>query len=299
MSEKTFRSNPPKRVIIDGVTVDFKKTYSDRPSGLYHPRTDGKYQALYPSIYSLELPSKYAYTKIYNFYAEEYLENRRLLTGNVWGFYLYLTSLRNRGYYLSIKGNGKTGEEEVRGLAQVYGISRRTAIDHLDHLEDCMLIHRVRRLDLQGMPNEIVIHLPKTPEELDRDGYHDWIVKRIKENATKSRRDGARVSGTSESGQNFNYVDRTVDGQSFDYGMIRRAFGQQALRFADWALMWFEKNWHFLRAEKRSFDHDVRKDLELELNGWGIYDRQRRHECFTAFGVFRKVYCPLDTELFA
>jgi hypothetical protein len=301
MSEPTgFQKFPPKRAR----GVQFERLYHRSGGLVIKDSESGKYCAKFPSVYSTELPNQYAYAKLWDHFSECYFEGQDgrsgfepLISWRQYSLYNYLTSLSNRGYYVSIKGR-KNDDGQVIGLAALTGIRRPWLIDDLDHLEDCLLIHRVRRLDLHGQPNEIVIHTPFTPQQL-RDGKYDLIRDRIARRATKQRREQAKVRGEKD-GQPFAYVTRnTAPGFWFDYNYFRSTFGEQSQRFADFALRFFRKNFHYLKTDKSAFEADYRDDLGLELNVMEIRDAERREKCFKAAGVFRKIYCPTLEEICA
>jgi hypothetical protein len=306
-TNKDFRKFPPKKVTSrDGDQIFFKKINDDFPSALYHygQDLDGNpgYREMYPSVYSIELPKKYGYTKLYDFFVEEYFENRGLITYEQYNLYNYIATLRNRGYYLSLKGsNGGRTDGEIKGLAKMVRARVPDLTADIDHLEDCLLLHRVRRLDLQGMPNELVVHTPFTPDQLTA-GKQKLIVDRISRQATKTKRQGAMVKGDSESGQKFNYLDRSRGNEHcfwLDYNYVKKAFGDKSKAFADFALAFFKKFLHWLKQDKSGFDADYRDALKHQLDRWGIKGNEQRETCYIAANKFRTIYCPLEQELIA
>ena len=311
MTAKKRHSYPPKTIVFHGTPVEFKRVNPDFPSALYYYHEPTGYQPLYPSVYSIDLWNAGGFVKSWDFFAEEYLENRQLITYRQYSLYNYIVQLRNRGYYLSIKGSriaekrdddGNLIREgkEVKGLSAVTGIRRPELIADLDRLEDVLLLHRVRRLDLQGIPTELVVHSPRTARELDKDGWHDFIAKRIAADATRGRRRSAMISGE-KNGQPFSYLDRRSRsaGFQFDYRAVRDAFGDRCHQFANFALTYFKKNYHFLTENKAGFESDYREKLALELNLWNIAGNERRKNCYAAAHAFRTIYCPPIEEIIA
>jgi hypothetical protein len=309
MEEKPrdYRKYPPKTEHFGGADVEFKKL-NDHLSGnsVYWSQQQGTFQELYPSIYSIKLKG-YSYIKLYDFFPEYYYERLRLITHRQMHLYIDLCHLSNRGYYLSQTGSRKKGDSkdgdrrQVGGLSAYTGIRRPELAADLDHLEDCLLIHRVRRVDLRGMPSEIVVHTPFTPPELET-GKYKLITGRVASQATKTRRAKAMVDVVSESGEKFRYLHRQTalkDGFWFDYRFIKKSFGDHAQRFADFALTWFKKNLWALQQQKANFEKDFRDALSLEMNLMGIQSDQRRQMCYIAANKFRTIYCPLEAEICA
>jgi hypothetical protein len=300
------RKFPPKQIEIRGKAVTFSRIETNfERSGIYvqHPYESGVSFRKYPSIYSVKLSGGFIY--LWDVLAEEYYENLQLINYRQLALYNYLGSLRNRGYRVSLKGNGKKGDEEIKGLAQLTDTWWPTLVKDLDRLEDVMLIHRIRRPDFRGMPSEIVIHSPLDPQDL-RDPQtkqlREWaqiLQQRVKEEPTRQRRQGTMRSGTTDDGRNFVFQDRKQEDERFvfDFRQIVKAFGDFAERFALFAMEYFSKNWHLLTANKSGFEHDYRKSLELEMNVWGIHDNSRRESCYIAANKFRTIYCPMEEEL--
>ena len=298
--KETRQKFPPKPITrIGGATVEFKKINEDFPSAIFIYPKGGGYQELYPSVYSSKIPNE-GFTPHYDFFVDEYFENRGLISWKQYNLYNYLATLRNRGYYLSIH-NRKRGDAEVKGLAQMIGTRVATVNADLDHLEDCLLIHRVRRLDLHGAPNEIVIHSPFTAAQLDReDGQKNTkqkiIIDRFARSYAKTNREQAVIRG-----EGFGYLNRKMTSErfQFNYKAVKTAFGDAAHQFTDWALVFFKKNLQMLRDSKTSFDYAYRAELNKKFTTWAIGGNAAREACYIAANKFRVIYCPTDEELCA
>ncbi len=299
MSDKQKNSQkfPEKPITLqDGATVEFKKINEDFPSALvYYPQRGG-YQELYPSVYSIDVPGE-GFVKLWNHFATEYLEDRGLINYDQFSLRNYISSLRNRGYYITVKSRKEDGD--IKGLAQFLKMRTATLTAHLDHLEDCLLIHRVRRLDLHGTPNEFVAHTEFTAKQLDA-GKEKIIVDRVARQHTKTKREKAVRRGGEESGK-FGYLDRKATDErfQFDYRMIKSAFGDNSLAFADFALEFFKAHLGMLRNKKSEFDYAYRSELNRRMSAWGIGGNSAREQCYIAANKFRVIYCPTDEELFA
>lgn len=295
--KKDYRKFPPKQIIRDGIVIDFKKSNEDFSSNLYI-QTEKGYQELYPSVYSIELAGE-GYTKIYNFFPEIYLENLGLINYDQFNLYNYITTLRNRGYYLSITGSRKNSDQ--KGLAQMVGMRPETLRKNLDHLQDCLLIHRVLRLDLQGMPNELVVHTPFTDKQLKADNNRrlKLIVDRISQSHTEKQREKAIERGEGRGG-GFGYLKRKETNERFqmDYGFIKRAFESHSRSFADFAIDYFKKELRTLKTDKSAFEKYFRLALRRKLDYWGILTNEQREICYIAANKFRSIYCPTDEEIF-
>lgn len=301
--EKNFQKFPKKTITLsDGATVEFKKLDGDFPSKIFHYPQTGGYQELYPSVYSIEIPGE-GFTKLYDFFVEEYFENLGLINYEQFNLYNYITTLRNRGYYLSLSGRklekGKPSDADVKGLAQMIRSRVKALTANIDHLEDCLLLHRVRRLDLQGMPNELVIHSPFTKKQLDA-GKHKIILDRISRQHTKTQRQKAVHTGDGKTGK-FGYLDRKATNERFqmNYQFIKNAFGDNAAQFADFALGFFKSHLGFLRRSKSEFDYAYRAELKKKLSFWAIAGNSAREACYIAANKFRVIYCPTFEELCA
>lgn len=293
---------PPKQITqVGGATVEFKKVNDDFPSALYVYPESGGYQELFPSVYSIKIPGE-GFTRIYDFFADEYFENRGLINYAQFCLYNYISTLRNRGYYLSIHSRkGKNdGDNDVIGLAKMVGIKPDTLTAHLDHLENCLLIHRVRRLDLHGTPNELVIHSPFTAQQLDHEGKQKIIVNRVARNHVQNDRQKAVIKGDGKNG-GFGYLNRKMTNERFqmNYKAVKTAFGEAARQFCNFALEFFKANLQMLRDSKSSFDYAYRAELNKKFTTWAIGGNTAREKCYIAANKFRVIYCPTDEEICA
>jgi hypothetical protein len=290
-------SGPLKQNRRGDVTIDFNPIDSHFPSGNYYYDKENRYQALYPSVYSIKLQG-HGYFPFWDFFADQYFEDLELLNSEQMWLYTYLASLRNRGIRLSINGS-KSKDSERRGLAAMLGRWRPAVIKDLDHLEDCMLIHRVRRLDLHGTPNDIIVHTPFTPPELHDSGWHKVIKDRIANETTRRARERHMVTGVDDEGNKFAYLNRTGGDGRFHYDarQVDEAFGQNAKRFCDFALTFFRKHFWVLFEDKPAFDEDYRRELRLELNLYGVNQNSDRERCYVVANKFRTIYCPSLQEL--
>lgn len=294
------RKFPPKERTFNGAAVRFNKIDGEfERSGIYGFGPDGMRFDKYPSIYSVKMPG--GYVPLWDITADEYFENRSWLNYRQFSLYHYIASLRNRGYHLSIEGNGKSGDAEIRGLAQIVGTWRPTLVADLDRLEDCLLIHRVRRPDFHGTPSELVVHSPFTLVEL-RGGYADVIIERVNGRATWTRRQRMMRRGTTAAGVAYCFQNRASEAEQFvfNFNQIREAFGDSVDRFIYFAMAFFQKNHHFLYTNKGGFQADYRSGLFKELDGWNIvHDNAARELCYKAANKFRTIYCPTEAELCA
>jgi hypothetical protein len=342
--QQNTRPFPSKRLEFHGKLVQFKKIDTDfNRSGIFvtHPyETDGAGKPLsfrkYPSIYSTKLSSGFVY--LWDVLREEYVENLGLINYEQFSLYNYIASLRNSGWHVSVKGHkrrkldadGKrTAEiEEVKGLAQITGRWWPKVAKDLDHLEDCLLIHRVRRPDLPGCPNEIIIHTPFAEQELvriDRTGQRiegidpmtgEWIEgmwtpllrQRVEQKATATRLAAIErhtIKKKLVDGKHKNvhvkWHDHRAEAERFifDFRPVSAAFGDNVDLFAYWAMQFFKKNWQYLYSDKSAFEHDYRHELGLGMSRWGIHDDAQRSRCYVQANKFRTIYCPTEEELVA
>lgn len=296
--ENNFQKFPQKTITLnDGATVEFKKLYDDQPSGLVHYPQSGGYQELYPSVYSNEIEGE-GFVKIYNFVPTEYVERRAFINYDQYSLHNYAGINSNRGYYLSLKGSKKDGD--VKGLAKMVGVKVETLTEHIDRLQDCFLLHRVRRLDLNGCPNELVYHSGFTAKQLDANNQkiNNVIVDRIARSATKSSRQKGVVKSNGKNG-GFGYLNRKATDErfQFDYNVIKKAFGDNSRSFADFALEFFKTHKHLLERHKSDFEKGYRIELNRKMSDWGIGGNSAREFCYVAANKFRTIYCPTFEEL--
>lgn len=304
MSAKKHPRRPlPEPVTRSGVDIGFKPLGGPSKSGLYyHDKDENRFYPLYPSIYSTDAGN---YFPLYDHFTREYIIARPLITRDQFAVYTFLASIRNQGFRVSIMGSrSKSGDDdEPTGLAALLGMGRPQLIQALDHLEDCLLIHRVRRLDIHGTPNDILIHTPFTRQQLyGGQRFIDIIEDRIARKVTATARQKKMVTGVTDDGQPYSYLDRTVgtDGRfHYNASQISEAFGFYTDKFTQFALKYFRKNHHLLRGDKSGFEHDYREDLSLELNLYEIHKDAAREKCYRAAHKFRTIYCPSHEELLA
>lgn len=307
---------PPKQIIRDGQILDFNRDDPELHSGIYQ-YSDGEYGkpnqrlAVYPSVYSIEIPG-HGYTKTYDYFSDLYLENMGFINWQQYNLYNYIATLRNRGYRLSIHGarrKRKPGDPppepdaaQHKGLAAFSGVSPKTLITDLDHLEDCLLMHRVRRLDLQGIPSDLVIHSPFTPTKFEE--MRKVIVKRISTKYTRTRRlkmmmptAATNILEDDRADQKF-YFNRKAGEPRFQLSAaVREAYGPKFGHFVNFALEFFNKYlWEF-RNQQPQFEKGYRDALKIKLTYWGIADRHDREKCYQAAAIFRNVYCPTLADL--
>ena len=299
--QTNFQKNPAKSVTTqDGATVKLKRLNPDLPSGIVHFPLKGGYQELYPSVYSIEIPNE-GFIKIWDFFTSEYLDKRTLINYDQWCLYNFIGTLRNRGYYVTLQGK-KGDDNEIKGLAKIIGTRTKTLIENLDHLENCLLMHRVRRLDLNGTPNEFILHTPFTAKQLDAENgkLHKKIVERVALNHVKKQRSLAVKTGEGKKG-GFGYLDRKATNErfQFDYRFIKSSFGSSSRLFTDFALVFFKANLKLLRNNKSNFDYVYRAELSRRMSDWGIGGNSAQHQCYIAANKFRVIYCPTDEELYA
>ena len=296
--EKNFQKFPQKsRTLEDGATVEFKKLYDDQTSGLVHYPQRGGFQELYPSVYSNEIEGE-GFVKIYNFVPTEYIEERAFINYAQYSLHNYILINSNRGYYLSLKGSKKDGD--VKGLAKVLQTRVATLTADIDRLQNCFLLHRVRRLDLNGCPNELVYHSGFTAKKLDASNQkiHKIIVERIARDHAKSSRQNGVVKSNGKRG-GFGYLNRKATNErfQFDYNVIKKAFGDNSRHFADFALEFFKLNKGLLERNKSEFEKGYRLELNRRMSDWGIGSNSAREACYIAANKFRTIYCPTFEEL--
>lgn len=333
-SSKRRRRDIPQQKTIHGSQIDFQPINEFGPSGLYYyDLATNKAHSLYPSIYSLASGlNGYGYVPLWNFFAEEYYENLGLITFKQLGVWAGLAQLRNRGYRIALTSDRrkpKDAETEVRALDVYLERDYRLLREDLDRLEDALLIHRVRRTDFRGTPDDIIVHTPFTPaalygeygtfegwcdrrKKVSNEGIAGRLRHRVEKSVVKNSRDKKRLTGVTGdtnrrgeptvAGKNYSFIPRTVDhGHVFTYDrrQIDEAFGQHTTTFADWALSFFRKSFDFLRTDKQAFDRDYRDELKVELDRYGIRANERRELCYRAANKFRQIYCPSIQELLA
>jgi hypothetical protein len=320
--EKEIPFKHGRRDDRDGERVVFRRLRSqlgqfDDQSGIYvynkfrEPGTPASQQnplsfQKYPSVYSVQLSGGYTFD--WDVLADEYFENRGWINYEQLSLYGYVKSLRNRGYHVSVRprpgrkvlglDGEPTGErDEVRGLAQITGRSCRYIERDLDVLEDCLLIHRVRRPDFSGAPNEFVVHSPFTVKDLQTE-IGSVIEQRVAEGATRSRREGIAKRGVGKDGRPFVYHNRRADSPTFVYDAREtvKAFGDKTEAFIYWAMSYFQNEWDWLWKRKGEWQKQFREVLFAELNRWGINGDEARHACYREANKFRTIYCPLLEE---
>lgn len=305
--KKISRSqNRTKRV--NGALIEFQPI-NDIPginNGLYYyDQATNRPQPLHPSIYSLKLEG-HGFLPLWNFFLEEYYENRSFINHRQAWAYIGIAGLRNRGLRIVLTPDRKKkkvttddGDLQVHALDKYLGIDYRQLTKDIDRLEDCLLLHRIRRLDAHGTPNDFIIHTPFTPGQLATK-WAKIIEQRIADEVTTTRRHKRMQWGMTKGGRQFTYLDRKADPEhrfSFDHLQIIKAFGQNTFRFAEFALKFFRSNFHYLTTDPQAFDRDYRDGLKLEMNLYDIHDNGRRELCYRAAHKFRQVFCPSHEEL--
>lgn len=307
------RRFPPGQKVINGALIDFEPIEDGFPSGLYYYDDENRYCSLYPSIYSIKIDG-HGYFPMWDFFLHEYRDNLGLISIHQWNVWAGIASLRNRGYRIKLTSDRRKkvddGDQEVRALDHYLERDYRLLRDDLDCLEDALLIHRVRRADYRGTPDDIIVHSPFTPKQLYDGGWAETIKKRVDGQVTKANREITRISGRTKEinrngqptvpGKNYAYNPRTLDRShrfTYDRRQISDAFGESTVRFARFALTYFSKNVWTLFRDKQAFDRDYRDMLATELNLYDIRKNSQREKCYIAANKFRMIYCPSMDEL--
>lgn len=268
-----FRTNP-------------KSFFYDRQ--IYFPR--------FPTIYQLDFPKEYKYTKLYDVLFEFYFEmfrerDEQPIIGREEIFlYSYLQSLANRG-----KGfNQKT-------LAKFIQIDPHNLVKRLDRLEDALLIHRVQRLDLHGLPNDLIVHsIPKFHLKDKKFSWNkpllDKIQKRVKTEETRlTRKESGILKDDGETERLF--IPRTKQKFAFDYKKVfLETFEDDeaaSQNFAESILISFCHDKDLIMQDAKSYDKILRQRVFESFADSALQPTEKHYH---AALTLRRIYAPVLSE---
>jgi len=250
---------------------------------IYYPR--------FPTIYQLELPSEYKYTKIYDvlyeFYFESFREQNKepIINRDQIFLYGYLQSLANRGKSFSVKN-----------LAAFVQMNTNKLVEHLDRLEDALLIHRVQRLDLHGKPNDLIVHTPPM-RHVWEGGLREKILKRTDtEEARLSRKETGYIKEYDDGDKRL-FIPRGKQKFSFNYTEVfKNTFDgdeQASEDFAESILISLCHDKELILQDAKKYDDLLRQRVNESFRASNMTATERHYK---AAITLRKIYAPVISE---
>jgi hypothetical protein len=196
----------------------------------YYSESERTYLPRYPVIYSAKELGKYTWD--FDVFYELYIEQNPVVTPIQGFIYRHLWSLSNRKIAISLK-------EYAR---RVLHCRHNKLIDHLDRLQDALLLYRICRVDTQGRPNDIVLQTPLSRKAWREQSWRmhkfepgkkmgeqymtrgEEILDRVRTQCTKLER---REMGKAWPGDEFKFSQRRIES----------AFGGDANRAEEFTVM--------------------------------------------------------------
>lgn len=182
------------------------------------------------------------WVKDFDIFYELYFEENELLRPMECFIYRHLLSLSNRGLAVSIK-------EYARHLH----MHHMKLVEHLDRLQDALLLYRVCRTDTQGRPNDLVLMSPLSRKQWAVEG--EKVIERVNTQCTRLDR---RELGAAWPGEDFKFSQRRIT-TAFD-GDGRRA-EEFTLLVLDLLFQLATKQWRG-REARRLFEEQLMKGAE-------------------------------------
>ena len=255
----------------------------------------------FPTVYQLDLPKKFKYTKTYDLFYEAYFEqfrklDRQPIIGREEIFlHNYLKSLANRGNAFRIVSFAKFIQMDTNYL-----------IKRLDRLEDALLIHRVQRLDLSGKPNDIIVH--EIPHETfiwdDSDKSFIWnakllarIQERVLSEETRLSRKETGFLKVNGDGDERLVIPRSKQKFAFDY---KKTFLETfeddeaaSQAFAEGILLAFCHDKDLIKQDAKKYDHYLRQRVYDSFKDSTIRPTEKHYH---AALTLRRIYAPVMSE---
>lgn len=237
--------------------------------------------------------SKHKFTRQFDATYELFFENDNRLLGSgappllnrdELFLYGYLKSLANRGLILRLKE-----------FALFVGMKPHNFVNHLDRLEDALLIHRVTRQDLHGKPNDLIVHQTPTYEEW-KNGRRDLVVRRLECEATRLSRKEVSITKTDDHGNTRRFFPRANGKFHFSYkDTIKKTFNNEAdsEMFAKLILRYFYDAKAEIAKDVKKFDNELRNLVRQSFTNRNEVAEEKHYR---AALTMRKIYAPVIGE---